>query len=331
MIKKNLRRIKSFFLSSLFRLLNWLLHPVVVFVLLQIVWVAVTLLWVIWYVNQDAAIAEISKNIGSINLDPTYGQVFLTAGCTLLGIIFIGTVMLFVFTQKQTGLIRQQKNFVSSVTHELKSPLASLQLSFETIQRKDLAEDVRDKLFYMVENDIERLGRLVNRILISGRLDKGLFEMGSKESIAVSSQIGKIVQQTVYMDPELEKRVAVNCPPDLKFTLPNIAFSLIITNLLENAVKYSNFGTPIEIKAERVDDKMMIAVKDNGIGLLKKDLKKIFKMFYRSKIANKKAVPGTGLGLYLVRSIAKLLGGKVWVQSEGPGKGASFLVVIPDQ
>lgn len=105
--------------------------------------------------------------------------------------------------------------------------------------------------------------------------------------------------------------------------------SLIISNLIENAIKYSKKETPIFITATTNDQYMIFSIKDEGIGIAPNDIKKIFRMFYRSSIASTKAVPGTGLGLFIVKSLAQVLGGKVWVESEGRGFGSTFYLRLP--
>jgi signal transduction histidine kinase len=254
----------------------------------------------------------------------------LTLGCVLFGIILLGMVMFFAFIQQHKSLIRQQKGFVSSITHELKSPLASLQLSFETIQRKDLPEMVQQKLVRMAEGDIERLVRLVNRILLSGQMDRGVFDFGSqKDKFSMIELIETLREQTKYMDGEVDKRVKIKCSPQLKVQTFKTAVSLMLGNLLENAIKYSPKGSPIEIEVSQEAKHLVIIVRDEGYGLIKKDLKKIFRMFYRSGLATKKALPGAGLGLYIIKSTVKILGGQVWASSKGPNKGSTFVVSIP--
>jgi signal transduction histidine kinase len=316
--------------SILIKIIGSLNHPVIIFVGLQIVWIAVTLLWVMWFLNQNEAVESFRQALGDKAVSSPYTIGILVLGCTLLGLILVGMVLLFYFILKQKSLIRQQRSFVSSITHELKSPLASLQLSLDTIQRKDLPRLVAQRLVLMAQGDIERLLKLVNRILLSGQIDRGVFSFGTNQEVFNMKELIETIRtQTEYMDVNLEQRLTIKCPEDLQVQTFKMAIVLIIGNLLENAVKYSPRGTPIEVEIRQEADALMISVKDEGFGLLKKDLKKIFKMFYRSGIATKKALPGAGLGLYLIKSTAKILGGQVWATSRGPNCGATFHVIIP--
>ena len=312
------------------RCVQWITHPVFIFVAMQVVWLSVTILWVFWFFDQSHAISDLQRTSGGIVDSTSSGLITLTLGCVLLGIILLGMVMLFAFIQKQKSLIRQQRSFVSSITHELKSPLASLQLSLETLQRKDLPDKVLQKLANMAESDIERLVRLVNRILLSGQMDRGVFDFGANpEKFNMIELIETLREQARYMDAEIDRRVKIKCPSQLRVQTFKMAVSLILGNLLENAIKYSPQGSPIEIEVSQEAKHLVIIVRDQGFGLLKKDLKKIFRMFYRSGLATKKALPGAGLGLYIIKSTAKMLGGQVWASSKGPNKGSTFAVMIP--
>ncbi len=310
--------------------LRYLIHPVVIFITLQCLGVCVTILWVIWFLNQKEELTSFAAALGRQNIDFSYGIFFLVSGCILLGMILVGTVMLFVFVQKQTGLVQQQRNFVSSVTHELRSPLASLQLSYETLQKQNVPLEIQRQLNEMALSDIDRLARLVDRILISARLDRGIVGFDTTlEEISVIGMIKEIIQVSTHLDPQLPSRVQLDAPTDCNIWAPRQPFSLILRNLLENAVSYSPPNTPIRMKVISDEENLHLSIQDQGYGLNKKDLRRIFKMFHRTSAATKKAIPGTGLGLYIVKSMAKLMSGKVWAESPGLGEGATFHVVVP--
>lgn len=306
--------------------------PVAVFVGLQVVWLAFVALWVAWFINQRVGINELSEVMGSTPIEGTTGAVTIVIGCILLGMLLVGTVALFISTQVQGSLIRQQQSFVSSVTHELRSPLSSIQLSFETLQRPNLPPHINTKLMGMVERDIERLGQLVDRILLSARLDRGILDYASQlETFILKEGINSCVERTMHMDRNLKERLSVICPENMEVRGIKMAFNMIVGNLLENAVKYSPKGTHIEIHAKRDAGEICVSVKDQGFGLNKRDQRKVFDMFHRTQRAAKNAVAGTGLGLYIVRSMVRGLGGRVWVESEGIGKGSTFFVAFPEK
>ncbi len=320
------RRIIEFIL----KLLKRLAHPILVFVALQIVWITILALWVYWFLNQQETLAKLSKILGGSNLfSPATGIATLVVGCVLLGIILVGTVVLFVFTQIQGSMLRQQKFFVSSVTHELRSPLASLQLSFETIKRRQLTDDVRNKIYHMVEKDLERLAHLVDRILIAGRLDRGIVDFRSQqEEINFRELLLSLATYPQHLDPLLPKRLTIECSESLILRGSRLALTMVFGNLLENAIKYSPAASPIVVSVAVKDYEIWISLKDQGMGLTPSEQRKIFRMFHRSPRAVKKAVPGTGLGLFIVRSIVNAMEGRVWVESPGLNKGSTFTVAL---
>ncbi len=307
-------------------------HPITIFVSLQIVWLAITLIWVIWFVGAQAEIAALAQRFGKEFFDSRVTVSILVVGCVLLGVLLVGTITLFVFGQRQTAAARQHRNFVSSVTHELKSPLASLQLSFETMAAHKLDQPTSDKLMGMIDSDIERLRRLVDQILVAGRLDRGALGFDEEyKIIEFRPLIDRIIERLSYLDADVVARVTIDCPPKLQLRVPVAALTLVLNNLLENALKYSPKKSAIVVAVAERGGQTLLSVKDQGFGLDKKDQRRIFKMFHRNESAVKKAIPGTGLGLYIVRSAVRVLGGKVWVESEGRDKGATFHVSLPTE
>jgi len=308
--------------------LRWLAHPITIFVSLQIVWLAITLIWVIWFVNQQEAISELSHRFGQEFFDSRVSLTILVVGCVLLGVMCVGLILLFVFGQKQSSLARQQRNFVSSVTHELKSPLASLQLSIETILERNPDTVTVQRLFQMILGDIERLKRLVDQILVTGRFEKGIVPIEEWIPIHLPDFIAEISPMFGHLDPQILSRISFDKPiPKLK--LPRGIFLLIIGNLIENAIKYSKKGTPIMVGAQIQGRIIHLYVQDQGFGLDHQDRRRIFKMFHRGHQAIKKSIPGTGLGLYIVKEAVKSLRGTIWVHSPGVNQGTTFYITIP--
>lgn len=314
------------FFKLLMQILRWAMHPIVVFVTLQILWVAILLLWVVWFLNQKADLTRFATMIGQKDFNPTYSIAFLTIGCVLLGMMLVGVVVLFVFAQRQSSLVRQQRNFVSSVTHELRSPLASLQLNIETMQKDNIPAEILNRLKEMALRDIIRLSTLVDRILISARLDRGILGFDSKADHIV---LNDLLQEILNHNQHHDARLLIDCPAQITLVAPKIPLSLVIGNLIENAIRYSPKNSPITVQARTEGSQIHVSVTDKGIGLAVHEKHKIFKMFHRSPHAVKKAIPGTGLGLFIVRSIVEHLDGKVWAESQGLGLGSTFHVTIP--
>lgn len=317
--------------SRLLGRLRWVGHPITIFVALQIVWLAITLIWVLWFVGVQDEIAAQMKNFGRELFDSGTTVAMMVVGCVLLGVLGVGTIVLFIFGQRQTYLARQQRTFVSSVTHELKSPLASLQLSADTLGARQLNEEQKTRLLDMITTDIDRLKRLVDQILVAGSLDRGILAFDDEErTVDVLAVISKVCENLSYLDPSLRQRIVTESEgPTFEMYAPPAALMLILHNLIENAVKYSPHDAPIVVTVERDGSQAFFAVRDQGLGMDRKDLRRVFRMFHRSDAALKKAIPGTGLGLFIVRSAARILGGRVWAESVGRGKGAVFYVSLP--
>ena len=316
--------------ARLLQQLSWITHPITIFVSLQVVWLAITLIWVIWFVTERAEIGALAKRFGQEYFSTEITVAILVVGCILLGVLLVGTILLFVAGQRQSSAARQQRTFVSSVTHELKSPLASLQLAFETMMTHELDPSTRTRIADMIYSDIDRLRRLIDQILVAGRLDRGILSFDDASSaVAMDDLINKIVDKLSYMDPDLRARLTIDCPPGLTLRASKMALSLILNNLVENSIKYSPRQSPIKIGFDQLGREVFMYVQDQGIGLDKKDMKRLFKLFRRGESAVKKAIPGTGLGLYIVKSAVRVLGGRVWAESAGSGQGSTFYVSLP--
>ncbi len=314
------------------RNLRWLIHPVSIFVFMQIIWTAILTLWIIWFVDRRREIEKIAALIKPTLLptNDTSVVVLIVVGIVLLSMLGAGSIMLFTWGLRQTSLIRQQRDFVSSVTHELRTPLASIHLAYETLASRSLSDDTRQKLLTMSLVDIDRLIRLVNQILISSRLDRGLtmFQDDIKD-VNIKDSISEVVKTLSYLDQQISDRILTDVKENLTWRVSLNAFNMVISNLIENAIKYSPKKTPVEIKCSVIDGGLLIAIRDHGLGLTQREKKRIFKMFYRSSDASKRAIPGTGLGLFIVKTTLDQLGGSISVESDGPGLGSQFIATFP--
>lgn len=311
-----------------FRILT---HPIAIFVILQLVCIATSVLWVVWFIDQDAALLQVSQSFSEYNLNRSYGLGLLIAGCILLGVILVGTIFLFVFGLKQSKLNRQQQNFISSVTHELRSPLSSIQLAFETLRLRNLSAAASQQLHTVVLSDIDRLKRLVDQILLSAKLDRGMLDIKKVERLEVKTVINSAITKSSHLQVGLNHRISLECDDALVIESSPDAIDLVLGNLLENAVKYSPRNSPIRIVASDVGKFVRIEVIDQGFGLSPRDFKRVFKMFHRAEVATKKAIPGTGLGLFIVQNIVRSLGGNISVSSLGKDMGSTFTVLLPVQ
>ncbi len=289
-------------------------------------------LWVIWFIGRRREIEKLASQLSPSLLptDDTSVVALIVVGIVLLSMIGAGTILLFVWGQRQTSLIQQQRHFVSSVTHELRTPLASIHLAYETLTKRALPEETQKKLLSMSIVDIERLIRLVNQILISSRLDRGLSMFNDDiRTIDIAKAINAVLETLNHLDPNLKDRVRVRCPEGSTWYGSQNALNMVLGNLLENAIKYSPSKGAVEVSIDKKSDQMDVIVKDFGLGLSKRDKKRIFKMFYRSDNATSRAIPGTGLGLFIVKTTMEQIGGHISVSSSGQGEGSTFIASFP--
>jgi signal transduction histidine kinase len=317
-------------MKALWAAICWAFSPIVVFVALQCAWLGITVMWIIWFVEKNEQIRQLAENFGTGYFDSKYALTTLIVGCVLLGMLSIGMIVLFVSSLRQSRLIRQQRSFVSSVTHELRSPLSSLQLTLETLKSRVPDLQTQETMIDMGLLDIQRLSRLVNQILVSARLDRGLAGFEDKaEVFNLMDIIHKVTSRMYWLDPNLAERLTIHCHEGIRIKSAPTIVSLVIGNLVENAIKYSPKHSPIAVRVLSGLGDVQIHIQDCGFGIRKSDQKRIFRMFYRGRIASSKAIPGTGLGLFMVKSLTRLLGGSTQVISGGIGQGSTFVVTLP--
>jgi signal transduction histidine kinase len=256
-------------------------------------------------------------------------RMFAAEGTTFLCILVAGTVLILRSVRREMALMRQQANFLSAVTHELKSPLASIRLFIETLELRDPPPDKRARFLANMRSDVDRLDGLVNNILAVARLDSGRFVVHVDRG-DVSRDVADVVA-ALARDPSqrrLNLEVALPAEPlHARYDLG--VLKTVLRNLLDNAAKYGGADQPVQLIVARQGDWAAIEIRDQGIGLAAEEREKIFQKFYRVGEEMVRQTEGTGLGLYLVRELVRHLGGTVTAESPGVGKGTSFRVTLP--
>ncbi|MEY4631818.1 MAG: hypothetical protein RIQ81_1938 [Pseudomonadota bacterium] len=313
--------------------LRFLFNPISLFVGLQTLSVTTMVLWVVWFMRQEDRLKTLLGAKEWSNIESGTTVLILVIGCILLGGILVLAVVWFLAGLRQSSIIRQQRNFLSSVTHEVRSPLASIQLAIETIEkleRNELTPDARQRLLKGVHQDIARLTRLVDQILIASRLDRGITLFGEgPERINISEWLPDVAAEISSAAGNQSLHVVCALEEDVMVYAPRETLRVILENLILNAFKYAPGSEKIELVAKRLDDKVLISVKDQGIGIDPREMKKLFKIFRRGDRAVQKAIPGTGLGLYIVDSMVRIMGGRVRAESAGVNQGSTFILELP--
>ncbi len=266
--------------------------------------------------------------IGWVLLDWREG-ILLFFGVLLLLMIISGVVLNTIFLVREIRRNEQHDAFINAVTHELKTPVASIRLYLETLLTRSVDDTKRHEFYHVMLADSERLLTTIEQVLRTGRVSPSnrIRNSAPVDLHAVLEECVTRIRALHHLPPDaLEYRPGPSVQVMGDYDELRAAFS----NLLENAVKYS--GAHIDVLAEtaKLDDKYIaVRVRDRGVGIPKTELKRIFKRFYRIPGMATARLKGTGLGLYIVRSVAKRHGGRAWAESEGPGHGSTFVLQLP--
>jgi len=253
----------------------------------------------------------------------------LAGGIISLAVVICVVVLFSVSLVREILEGRRQQTFIDSVTHELKSPLASIKLCLETLARAELSPPQRDELRQMMLTDVERLTVFVDDILEASRIAHGRHsQMWNLVHVPQLLESASTAIRRRYSLPA--DAIRIHSPSDLQITTDPTALETILKNILDNAVKYSPQPPRVEVLVEPSDTgQLEIRVRDAGIGIERTQLKRIFKRFHRVPSAAVNERSGTGLGLYVVAALLRNLGGSVRADSAGPGQGTTVTIRLP--
>jgi signal transduction histidine kinase len=255
--------------------------------------------------------------------------ILLLLGALLMTAIISGIVLNTIFLVREIRRNAQHDAFINAVTHELKTPIASIRLYLETLQTRSVDDAKRLEFYRIMVDDSERLLGTIEQVLRTGRIG------ASSRRLNVSRiDLGRVIEQCVERVRALHKvsPEGLQYRPGAPVTIVGDADEVqaAVSNLIDNAVKYSGNDVRVTVETARVEGNYVaLRVTDHGPGIEKTELKRIFKRFYRVPGALATRVKGTGLGLFIVRSVAKRHGGRAWAESEGPGHGATFVLQLP--
>lgn len=308
--------------------LRTIFHPIFVFIGVQIAWIILMGIWINWYLKNRRAFQDLAKSLKPELFATDLSWVILLEGCFLMLVILGGVLLIFVFWGKQARLNRLQSNFVSSVSHELKSPLASIQLYLETLKLQKVSPDEAQDFIDMMLTDTERLSGLIDNILRASGADPKSMQLHF-QPVALKPFLDEVVAGHERRFAEKGIQVHLEVPECPTLRLDRRAMKMVFNNLIGNAVRYSSEGSPFTIRVRESRKFCNIDFIDSGMGLSGKDCKKVFRKFYRVQNKETQNLEGAGLGLYITREIVKNHKGKIKVSSEGLGKGSTFTVSLP--
>ena len=308
--------------------LRTLFHPIFVFVGIQIAWIGLIGVWIYWYVKNSRDLREFAKRLPPELLEVDFDWVVLVEGGVLMLMILAGVYVIFVYWNKQARLNQLQSNFVSSVSHELKSPLASIQLYLETLKYQKVSPKETQDFVEIMLADTERLSSLIDNILESSKSDPKSMQL-QFQPVETGPFVREVLKQHKRLFEEKRCEVKLELDDAPRVNLDFKAMRMVFNNLIVNALRYSPTGSSLTIRVRHNEKYCLIDFIDQGFGFEKKELKKVFKKFYRVQHQETQNIEGAGLGLFISQQIVKSHKGNIKAYSEGRNRGTRFTVSLP--
>ncbi|MGI8600199.1 MAG: sensor histidine kinase [Chitinophagaceae bacterium] len=268
--------------------------------------------------NQQAALLKINESQRRNSVK------FITEGITFLLLILFGAVYIYRLVRREFLVQQQQQNFVMAVTHELKTPISVARLNLETMQKHKLDEEKNNKLLQMTLQETLRLDTLINNILISSQLDVEDYKM-LKEELDLSYLLNNSVKQ--FHQRYSQRKIDLEIEPEIEIYGDPLLINLLISNLLENAQKYSPSNKTITCRLFQKNKKIYLQIIDEGMGIPASEKANIFQKFYRIGNEQTRYSKGTGLGLFISKKIALSHGAEITVTDNDP-QGTIFTVIF---
>jgi signal transduction histidine kinase len=286
----------------------------------------------LFFLSVGVCLAGLALAVGSgwIILNWRY-DLKVVFGVIFFGAIAAGLIVNTTFLVREIRRNEQHDSFINAVTHELKTPIASIRLYLQTLERRDVDENQRREFYRLMLEDADRLLGTVEQVLKAGEARH------KQERSRVELDFGSLVENCVevartryHLGPE-----ALRFEADSNGNSPQVKgdaeeLRAAVSNVLDNAVKYSNPPVEVSVRLAMPDEKrVVLSVQDHGVGIPASELKRIFRRFYRVPTRIHSRVKGTGLGLFIVRAIARKHGGRAFAESEGEGRGTTVVIELP--
>lgn len=308
------------------RRIKYLINPIIALIVVQVVWIGLVVLWVFWFLGRHNELRRLAEQYRPGLVPPHIDWPVLTIGIVMLAMVLVGLYVIFIYWRRESRLYADQKTFISQITHELKSPLASIQLHLETIRLRRPPPEKMDRFLDTMLADTERLNNLISNFLMAAKL-----EQRTRDNRFSRVDLSGFVQGCVddfRKHLQDDSALMVEIEPGIRADIDAEGVQMVVRNLLENAFLYSTAAPEVRLTLKRSGKNCLLIVRDNGRGIEAGEMKNIFRMFYRVRTSGE-TIKGTGLGLYIVKSVARRHRGKVDVVSNGPGKGSTFTVTLP--
>ncbi len=292
-------------------------------VVLTVFAVMLTVGWNILMVRDYLHLQQLKERIGATH------WVVLGFGSLFFALIIVGLILFIIRLVSEIRMNEQQQTFIDSITHELKTPIASLSLYLDTLQMRELEPDLRTEFYGTMRKELDRLNRVIEEVLQVQTID-----MQDRRDLFQPVSLNDVIDDCVKELRERRQLIPEQCRwpggPDVLVLGDEELLRMIFRNLLDNAVKYSGDEIRIDVSLECPEPKRaVVTVRDGGVGIPDYALEKIFDRFYRAPSDSVRRRTGSGLGLYLAARSAHLHRGKIEVESEGANKGTTFRVELP--
>lgn len=250
---------------------------------------------------------------------------FVSESSFFVIMILLGIFQIYRSFKAEVELNSQQKNFLLSITHELKSPLASIKLYLETILKRDLSKKQISEFAISSIKDIDRLNDLVENMLIATKIENQAYTYPKKE-INLSEILNEIILKFEKILPKTAS-LKTDIENEIKMFGDVFTLKIVFLNLLENALKYSGKSAEISVSLEQKNSNILVKISDNGVGISPKEQSKVFDKFYRIGSEKTRTTKGTGLGLYIVKEVVEKHSGKIQISQNEP-KGSIFTLTF---
>lgn len=244
-------------------------------------------------------------------------------GTVFLLILLFGIHKVRQSVKKETQLAQQQKNFILSVSHELKTPIAATKLQLQTLLKHDLDREKQKELLNNALSETERLGKLVENVLMANQIENDNL-LAHKENVDLSEFTEKTIKR-YFADYIHSGNLKINIAPGIQYDIDKDLYPSILINLIENAIKYSYDDITIAVTLASFHKKPLLQITDQGSGISDEDKQKVFQKFFRAGNENTRKAKGTGIGLFIVKHICDLHQAKITVLNNTP-KGSIFQI-----
>ena len=259
-------------------------------------------------------------------------SVLMVLGAIFFPLIIAGMVLNTIFLVREIKRNEQHDSFINAVTHELKTPVASIRLYLQTLQSREMEDEKRREFYRIMLEDSDRLLHTIEQVLRAGstssrwrRIARTNVDLGEvlQELVALArTRFHLDADALVYEQRRIDGRPLVLGDPD--------ELKAAVWNLIDNAIKYSQGPVQVRVLLEPAEaNRLAVRVSDRGVGISQQELKRVFRRFYRIPAAVALRAKGSGLGLFIVRSVARKHGGRAFAESDGPGRGSTFTLLLP--